>query len=82
MRTKMEDDYSYIYESPDCGITVYRRKFNETQRELISIDRTAKHDSYRIWIDICDRAETNTSLKKALDNLMLIYYTVKNDKRK
>lgn len=71
----------YVYESPDDGITVYRRKFGEAERELISINRNTTKNNYRIWVDICDYSETNTSLKKALDNLMLIYYTIKNDER-
>lgn len=30
-----ETDATYIYESPDRGKTVYRRKFGETERELV-----------------------------------------------
>jgi hypothetical protein len=34
----------YLFESPDNGITVYRRKFMETQRELVSIDGVQTQD--------------------------------------
>ena len=33
---------SFIYESPDKGKTVYRRKFGEVERELVSPKRTAE----------------------------------------
>jgi hypothetical protein len=36
--TPLTNDTKYIYESPDKGKTVYRRKFGQTERELINID--------------------------------------------
>ena len=40
----------YIYESPDSGDTVTRRKFGETDKEPVSIDT----DDNTVWIDTCD----------------------------
>ena len=39
---KMKDEY--IYESPDKGKTVYRRKSGDTERELIKGSKTIIHD--------------------------------------
>ena len=37
MKMKYWSDYEkYIYESPDGGKTVYRRKFGEDERELVT----------------------------------------------
>ena len=73
------DDIGYIYESPDNGSTLYRRQFGEIERELVY-----KNDSdlftYTAFQEIRKLAETNSSIKKALDNLLLIYYTIKDDK--
>jgi hypothetical protein len=71
----------YIYESPDQGNTVYRRKIGDPYmaRELI-IEKEPNLFSYAEFTDLLKRSETNVSLKKALDHLVLIYYTIKDDK--
>jgi hypothetical protein len=74
------DDKRYIYESPDLGDTVYRREFGTTERELIQMPETNLF-TYTAFREIRELAETNISLKKALDNLLLIYYTVKDDRK-
>jgi hypothetical protein len=74
------DDKRYIYESPDLGDTVYRREFDTTERELIQMPETNLF-TYTAFREIRELAETNISLKKALDNLLLIYYTVKDDRK-
>ena len=72
------DDKQYIYESPDLGETVYRREFGTSDRELIQMPETNLF-TYTAFREIRELSETNTSIKKALDNLLLIYYTVKDD---
>jgi hypothetical protein len=69
----------YIYESPDNGLTVFRRRINSTERELV-IEREPDLFSYADFQDMKELSKTNTSLKKALDNLTIIYYTIKDDK--
>jgi hypothetical protein len=71
----------YIYESPDCGRTVYRRKIGESviARELI-IQKELEILDHKQLQDIIELSKSNASLKKALDNLVLIYYTIKDDK--
>jgi hypothetical protein len=74
------DDKQYIYESPDLGATVYRREFGTMERELIQKPETNLF-TYTAFREIRELSETNISLKKALDNLLLIYYTVKDDRK-
>jgi hypothetical protein len=70
----------YIYESPDNGNTVYRRKINEEERELY-IQKEPDLFTYADIREIKELSKTNPALKKALDNLLVIYYTIKDDKK-
>lgn len=74
-----EDKDSFIFESPDGGKTVFKRNPGTVERELIS---TAESDlfSYAAWFEIKKLSETSASVKIALDHLLLIYYTIKDDK--
>lgn len=71
----------YIYESPDNGNTVYRRRIGEIERELY-IKKEPDLFTYAEIEEIKNLSKTNPALKKALDNLLLIYYTVKDEKEK
>ena len=76
---------TYIYESPDGGDTVYRRKFGSdpANRELHSIsDRKQslmeelRND--RLWGAIRRAAKTDPVLKEMLDKV-IVYHRLKND---
>jgi len=69
----------YIYESPDKGETVYRRKHGETERELY-IQKEPDLFTYADMREIKELSKNNPALKKALDNLLVIYYTIKDGK--
>lgn len=71
-------DDKYIYESPDGGKSVYRREVGGVTRELLS--STSPDDLFRYaeFVQIIDMSYKNPAVKKALDNLLLIYYTVKD----
>jgi hypothetical protein len=68
----------YIYESPDGGNTVYRRKHGQDERELY-IQKEPDLFTYADIREIQELSKTNSSIKKALDNLLVIYYTIKDD---
>lgn len=74
------NEKQYIYESPDLGDTVYRREFGTSERELIHKPETNLF-TYTAFREIRELSESNKSVKKALDNLLLIYYTVKDDRK-
>lgn len=72
-------DDKYIYESPDGGKTVYRRETGSVIREMLT--SPSKPDDlfrYAEFVQIIDLSYKNPAVKKALDNLLLIYYTVKD----
>ena len=67
-----------IYESPDGGETVYVRQPGETHRELHSQseekrDLLEKIKEDKLWGDIRRMAKTNPTLKRALDEAVMIY---------
>ena len=69
----------YIYESPDGGKTVYRREAGSIVREMLN--SPSKPDDlfrYAEFVQIIDLSYKNPALKKALENLLVIYYTVKD----
>ena len=73
---------TYIYESPDGGDTVYRRRFGDIQRELHSISdkKRSQIDSLRkdkLWGDIHRAAQSDTILQDMLDRVE-IYHRLKD----
>ena len=69
----------YVYESPDNGNTVFRRLIGSNDRELI-IQKEPNLFDYATFQEIQEMSKTSKSLKKALDNVALIYYTIKDGK--
>lgn len=74
----------YIFESPDGGETVYRRKLGQTERELHSVTDNKKQQELRqtqwmIWRNILQAAEHNPALQEALDRARVIYELGRND---
>jgi hypothetical protein len=76
-------DQKYIYESPDRGGTIYRRKFGEIDRELyrISDEVSKKLDEIRedkLWGEIRRAAKSNKALQDALERVILIHQLSKD----
>lgn len=68
----------YIYESPDKGGTIYRRKFGEPDRELYRIsdevsDKLAEIKEDKLWGEIRRAAKSNKVLQDILERAILIY---------
>ena len=73
---------TYIYESPDGGDTVYRRRFGDIQRELHSISdkKRSQIDSLikdKLWGDIHRAAQSDPVLQHMLDQVE-IYHRLKD----
>jgi hypothetical protein len=73
---------TYIYESPDGGDTVYRRRMGDTQRELHSIsdkkrDLLDELKKNKLWGDIHRAAQSDPVLKEMLDQVE-IYHRLKD----
>lgn len=72
------EDGEWIYESPDGGKTVYRRRVGNYYKELIS-EQDQTLFNYAEFIRMIELSEKNPALKKALENLQLIYYTIRDE---
>ena len=72
---------AYIYESPDHGETVYRRKIGNNSREIYkqNAEKQAMQDQWLMWRDILTASKTNLALKEALDRAQIIYELSRND---
>lgn len=75
---KVYKDTSYIYESPDGGKSIYRREIGGATRELLTSENPNDLFRYAEFVNIVDKSYEHPALKKALDNLLLIYYTIKD----
>ena len=72
----------YIYESPDKGGTIYRRKFGETERELYRVsdevsDKLAEIREDKLWGKIRRAAKSNKALQDILERAILVYHLSK-----
>ena len=75
---------TYIFESPDGGETVYRRKFGQTDRELHykSPGKKELDESYHRflkWQKILQVSKTNTALNEAVEQAEMIYNLIKSN---
>jgi hypothetical protein len=75
---------TYVYETPDGGDTVYRRRTGDpaNQRELHSqsqksVDLHASLKHQKLWVDIHRAANTDPVLKEMLDQIE-VYWSLKN----
>jgi len=76
--------WPYIFESPDGGETIYRRRQGETERELYHISHKALEKmndlkETQLWHEIRQAAQTDETLQKAIDHVKIIYYMKKQD---
>ena len=81
----LKPDTKYIYESPDGGKTVYAREHGSNDRTLVGysydkLESDKKKDQLELWKNILAESENNEALKKALNNAILIYNLVKEEK--
>ena len=72
------DDGEWIYESPDGGKTIYRRRPQNYYKELVS-EQDQTLFNYAEFVRMIELSEKNPALKKALENLQLIYYTIRDE---
>lgn len=79
------DNEVWVYESPDGGHTVYRRKPGKTNRELFSVDQQTQDKleglrQDKLWGEIRRQSQTDAALKDLL-NQAEIYYHMKYDEK-
>ncbi len=76
-------DQKYIYESPDKGGTIYRRKFGKIDRELYRVsdevsEQLAEIREDELWGEIRRAAKSNKVLQDALERAILIHQLSKD----
>lgn len=72
------DTAVYVYESPDSGDTVYRRRAGTNQREVIKEGPMRQRVlRSQLWRDIFQAAETDPELQHLLEQVE-IYHALKN----
>lgn len=68
-----------IYESPDGGNTIYVRKSNSTERELVYKNHVSLfRDRLNLWRDILTEAERNSALEDMVNQTEMLYKLVKD----
>jgi hypothetical protein len=69
---------TYIYESPDGGDTVYRRRAGSNQRELVQEGPLRKQMlRSQLWREIFQAAESDPVLREMLDKVE-VYHQLRN----
>lgn len=69
---------TYIYESPDGGDTVYRRRAGSNQRELVQEGPLRRlQQRSQLWRNILKAAESDPILQDMLDRVE-IYHSLKD----
>lgn len=76
-----DSDQAYVYESPDGGQTIYRRRKNQPAdtREMIQETMEShhvRHQRAKLWMNIQQQAKTDSELKDLLDRVE-VYYRLK-----
>lgn len=66
-----------IFESPDGGKTVFKRNIGDLTRTIVKTSESSL--SFEDYVNIVELSKKNESMKKALDNLLLLYYTIKDE---
>jgi hypothetical protein len=65
---------TYIYESPDGGLTTYARLEGTTERVMIGQSWQAKElVEQRMWTDIYKHKNRNTALQRSVEECIIIY---------
>jgi hypothetical protein len=65
---------TYIYESPDGGLTTYARLEGTTERVMIGQSWQAKElIEQRLWTEIYAKRNTNPALQHAVEECIIIY---------
>ena len=74
----MQDQKPYIYESPDSGDTIYRRRAGSNQRELVREGPLRqKMLKSQLWRDILQAGESDPVLQDMLDRIE-VYHKLRN----
>jgi hypothetical protein len=74
----------YIFESPDRGETVYKRRPGQTDRVLHYVSPSKKqdqesHERFLMWGKILLAAKTNPALNAVIEQAEMLYHLTRNN---
>jgi hypothetical protein len=74
-----------VYESPDGGLTIYKRKSGSSERVLHSVApelqaRIELEHRRNEWMDIFNTAEQTPALQEAIERVKILYELSKDPK--
>jgi len=73
---KLKPGATYIYESPDGGLTTYAREFGAPESERIMIGQSWEARELveqRMWNEIYPKRNLNPALTEAVEKCIIIY---------
>jgi ADP-ribosylglycohydrolase len=73
---RLKPGATYIYESPDGGLTTYAREMGAPPESRVMIGQSwqAKEQvEKRMWTEIYDKRNQNTALQSAVEQCIIIY---------
>jgi hypothetical protein len=71
---RLKPGATYIYESPDGGLTTYAREAGSAERVMIGQSWQAQvFFEQRMWTDIYKHRNRNTALQHAVEECIIIY---------
>jgi hypothetical protein len=73
---KLKPGATYIYESPDGGLTTYAREFGAPENERIMIGQSWEAKELveqRMWNKIYPKRNLNPALTEAVEKCIIIY---------
>lgn len=77
---------SYVYESPDGGLTIYKRKLGDDPAKRIQVrlddlvrEELDKQENFLEWQDILDAAKDNPVLQSAIERVKIVYHLTKDN---
>ena len=73
-----------VYESPDGGLTVYKRQSGSVDRELHSVapeleEAILLERQRNLWMDIFNTGEHSTALQEAIERVIMLYELSKTE---
>ena len=76
--THSMESSGYVYESPDNGLTVYKREIGSTKRILVSQSPiTVLNKRHLEWHKILEASQTCPALAEAVEKAETIYKLIK-----
>lgn len=71
------DSVDWVYETPDGGKTIYRRRLGSPIKEIVRSVDAPTVGTFAEWIQIVELSRTNPTLREALEHIIIIYRLTK-----